>query len=242
MNIWSKVITALRGGANEAGEVIADAQALRILDQEIRDATEELKTSKEALVEMMAKQKVTEQKCTTLNSKITEFEDYALQLLEKNDEESLVLELAEKISDLGKQLNTEQNVYDDYNDSVNSLRHATKQADRNIQHLKHQVDTIRATENVQRAQAAVTQRHSDSASRLATAMDSLERIKEKQELKNAQLNAEQELATENISDNSLKDRLDVAGVTPESLSGEIVLARLKSKATLRLESDTHKNK
>ena len=98
MSIWSKVITALRGGANEAGEAIADTQALRILDQEIRDATEELQVSQESLVEMMAKQKVAEQKCTTLNSKITEFEDYAVQLLEKNDDESLVLELAEQIS------------------------------------------------------------------------------------------------------------------------------------------------
>ena len=240
MSIWSKVITALRGGANEAGEAIADTQALRILDQEIRDATEELQISKERLVEMMAKQKVAEQKCTTLNSKITEFEDYALQLLEKNDDEALVLELAEKISDLGKQLNTEQNAYHDYTESVDSLRNATRQADRNIKHLKHQLDTIRATENVQRAQAAVAQRHSDSTSRLATAMDSLERIKEKQELKSAQLNAEQELA-EDISDGSLKDRLEAAGVVSESLSGEAVLARLKSKVILRLESDTHQN-
>ncbi|NOQ14130.1 MAG: PspA/IM30 family protein [Methyloprofundus sp.] len=236
MSIWSKVITALRGSANEAGEAIADTQALRILDQEIRDATEELQVSQESLVEMMAKQKVAEQKCTTLNSKITEFEDYALQVLEKNNDEPLVLELAEKFAELGKQLNSEQNVYHDYSDSVNSLRNATKQADRNIKHLKHQLETIRATENVQRAQAAVAQRHSASTSRLSTAMDSLERIKEKQTLKNAQLNAEQELA-EDISDDSLKDRLEAAGIVPESLTGTAVLARLKSKTTLRIESD-----
>ena len=35
MNIWSKMMTALRGGVNEAGEAIIDSQALRILDQEI---------------------------------------------------------------------------------------------------------------------------------------------------------------------------------------------------------------
>jgi len=38
MSIWAKVATAIRGGVSEAGEAIADNQALRILDQEIRDA------------------------------------------------------------------------------------------------------------------------------------------------------------------------------------------------------------
>ena len=46
MNVWSKLMTALRGGTNELGESIIDTQALRILDQEVRDAAEELKNSK----------------------------------------------------------------------------------------------------------------------------------------------------------------------------------------------------
>lgn len=43
MNVWSKLLTALRGGANEMGEAVVDSQALRILDQEIRDADLELR-------------------------------------------------------------------------------------------------------------------------------------------------------------------------------------------------------
>ena len=239
MSIWSKVMTALRGGVNEAGEAIADTQALRILDQEIRDAEEELNNCRDSLAEMMARQKVAEQKWTTLDAKITEFEDYAIQALEKSDE-SLALELAEKIADLEKQRNTEQSACDEYTNNVNSLRHAVKKADAEIKHLKHQVDAVRATENVQRAQAAVAQRHSDSNSRLSTAMDSLERIKEKQGLKSAQLNAAQELAEE-VSDDSLNNRLEAAGITSDNLNGDTVLARLKSKLTLRIESDNHAN-
>ena len=56
MNVWSKLLTALRGGANEMGEAVVDSQALRILDQEIRDADLELRRSREALAEIMAKQ------------------------------------------------------------------------------------------------------------------------------------------------------------------------------------------
>ena len=236
MSIWSKVITALRGSANEAGEAFADAQALKILDQEVRDATEELKNSKDDLTEKMARQKVAEQKCAALASQITEFEDYAIQALEKKDE-TLALELAEKVAELEKQLNIEQNSCDDYTNSADSLRHAIALADQNIKHLKQQVETVKATESVQRAQAAVTEQHSDSASKLAKAMDSLERIKEKQALKNARFSAAQELA-EDLSDDTLNTRLESAGiVVNKNVSGDTVLARLKHKATLRLESD-----
>ena len=239
MNLWSKLMTALRGGANEVGAAIVDAQALRILDQEIRDAEEELNNSRDSLAEMMARQKVSEQKCTTLNSKIAEFEDYAIQALEKNDE-SLAHDLAEKIATMENQLNIEKNAHNEYKKSIESLRHAIKQADSNIKQLKHQVDTVRATENVQRAQDAVAQRYSGSHSRLATAKESLERIKEKQKLKSAQFNAAQELA-EDVSDDTLQNRLEAAGITPGSLNGDAVLARLKSKVTPRIGNDNSVN-
>ncbi len=235
MNVWSKLITALRGGMDEAGEALMDTQALRILDQEVRDASEELKNSKDSLAEMMARQKVAEQNCTTLKTSISEFEDYTIQALQKNDE-VLAQDLAEKIADLETQLITEQNACTEYTNSVDSLRNAIKQADRNINRLKHQLNTVKATENVQRAQATVAQRHSGSNSKLTTAMESLERIKEKQELKNAQFNAAHELA-EDISDTSLQNRLEEAGIISNSSSGDAVLARLKSKVIPQLGSD-----
>ncbi len=237
MSVWSKIVTALRGSANEVGEAIADSQALRILDQEIRDAEDELKNSRDSLAEMMARQKVAEQKCTELNAKITEFEDYAIKALEKNDE-SLALDLSEKIADLVKQLNTEQNACNNYTRDSDELRIAIKQADQNIKQLKHDVHTVKATENIQRTQAASSQQHSDSNSRLATAMSSLERIKEKQALKNAQFNAEQQLA-EDLSEDTLNNRLEAAGIVSESESGDAVLGRLKNKMTMQIESNNH---
>jgi phage shock protein A len=239
MNVWSKLMTALRGGANELGESIIDTQALRILDQEVRDSAEELKNSKDSLAELMARQKVAEQKCTTLNNKIAEYEDYTVQALQSNDE-TLAQELAEKIADLETQHKTEHDAREGYGGSADNLRNAIKQAESNIKRLKHQVDTVKATENVQRAQAAVAQRHSGSNSKITTAMDSLERIKEKQELKNAQFNAAHELA-EDISDTSLQNRLEEAGIISNSSSGDAVLARLKSKVTPQLGSDVRLN-
>ena len=44
--VLNKLWTALRGAANEAGEAAVDANATRILDQEIRDADAELRDAR----------------------------------------------------------------------------------------------------------------------------------------------------------------------------------------------------
>ena len=94
--------------------------------------------------------------------------------------------------------------------------------------MGQQVDTVKATENVQRAQAAVAERHSGSHSKMRTAMDSLDRIKEKQALKAAQMDAAGELAEE-TSDVSLQAKLEQAGIAPSGSSADEILERLKNK-------------
>ncbi len=227
MNIWSKMMTALRGGVNEAGEAIVDSQALRILDQEIRDSSEELKRSKDSLAEILARQKVAEEKCTSLEQQISEHESYAIKALEKGDD-ALAREVAEKIADLENRHAQEKAAASGFEESVNSLRQAIKQAEQNLTRIKQQVDTVKATESVQRAQAAVADRHSGSQSKMQTAMDSLERIKEKQTLRAAQITAAKEIAEE-TSDASLQAKLEKAGIAPTGKSADDILARLKKQ-------------
>lgn len=227
MNLWSKMITALRGGMNEAGEAVVDTQALRILDQEVRDASNELKLSKESLVSIIAQQKVAEQKANSLNESIKEYEGYAIQALNKNDE-ALALEVAEKIADLENQLVSEAESVTGFSASANNLKAAIASADNNIKRLKQQIDTVKATESVQRAQEAVSQRYAGSNSKLQTAMDSLERIKQKQELTAAKLEAASELHAD-TGEQSLQDKLQKAGIAPQGQQASNVLERLKNK-------------
>ncbi len=225
MNVWAKMLTALRGGVNEAGEAIVDSQALRILDQEVRDAAEEIRQSKDSLASILARKKVSEEKCSGLRTQIDEYEGYAVKALDKGDE-ALALEVAAKIADLENQLRLEKEAGDGYAASAEKLQAALKQAEQNIKRLKQQVDTVKATENVQRAQKAVAERHSGSNSKLRTAMESLERIKEKQALTGAQISAAAEMA-ESSADGSLQAKLEEAGISPRGHNAEDVLARLK---------------
>lgn len=229
MNIWAKMMTALRGGVNEAGEAIVDSQALRILDQEVRDASDELNSSKGALSSIIARQKLSEEKASNLKAEIQKHEGYAIQALEKGDD-SLAHEVAQKVADLENQLAEEARTGEGFTESATSLRAAIRQAERNIKYLKQQVDTVKAAESVQRAQAAVAERFSGSDSKLRTAMDSLARIKEKQALTKAQMNAANELSEE-LSETSLQTKLEEAGIAPTNKSADDVLERLRERAS-----------
>ena len=231
MNIWSKVLTALRGGLHEAGESIADNQALRILDQEVREASEELKLSRQTLAEMMAKEKLAEEHVKKAGQKIEEYEAYVLKALEKQDE-ALAQEVVEHIAEQEDQLAGEKTAAKHYGDSVKKIKQAVMQTKRNIKLLKQQVDMVKATESVHRAQAAVAERHTGSHSSLRTALDSLDRIKEKQNFREAQLDAASELAEE-TAETRLQRKLMDAGIAPLSTRCEDILQKIKAKAAVK---------
>lgn len=226
MNIWAKMITALRGGVHDLGETIIDGQALRILDQEVREASEELLGSKQALANILAKQKLAELYSKELTDRIAENENYAVQALAKKEDE-LAFEVAQKIAGLEADLHQQQSIRAGLTKNVTDLRAAVKVAEQNIKRLKQQVDTIRATENVQRAQAAMAQRYQGAGNnKLRTAMDSLETIKRKQLEREAQLQAATELAKEEDQD-PLMEKLAKAGIIAAEQDAQDVLARLR---------------
>lgn len=229
MNVWSKMLTALRGGANEVGEAVVDSQALRILDQEIRDADVELRKSKEALAEIMAKQKLASDKVAKSAASIAEYEQYALKALDAGNE-TLAKEVAEKIANLEIEQASEREQAEGFAASVAQLRKAVTQAEGNIKRLKQQVDTVKATESVQKAQMAVAQRYGGSQAKLQTAVESLERIKQKQAERAAKMEASAELAATSAPDDSLEAKLRAAGIKADNASADSVLARLKDKS------------
>ena len=227
MSIWAKVATAIRGGVSEAGEAIADNQALRILDQEIRDADNALLKSKDALTGIIAKRKLAEKKLESLKSSLEEYEGYAIKALD-NEDDNLAVEIAEKIAGMETELLGEEGVCKSFADSEAQLRRAVVQTESNLKRLEQQVDTVKATETVQRAQAAVAARHSGANSSMRSAVDSLERLKNRQAERAAQFEAASELAS-STEEVSLEDKLKAAGIVGGGAKGSDVLARLKAK-------------
>lgn len=227
MSILAKLFTALRGGATEVGQTIVDSQALRILDQEIRDATEALDQSRDELAKIMAQRKLTADKLDPLRAKQSEYEGYAEQALAKNDE-SLALEIANRIAEIEGQMAELQTTIASYDRSIADLRKAIGEGEKTVSRLKIQVDQVKATASVQRAQEAIAERHGGANRTIATAMDSLERIKQQQAEKAARMAAAHELAAEG-QDSDLQARLKQAGIVAAPGQANDVLERLKRR-------------
>lgn len=218
MSIFRKLSAAVRGHATELAEEIVDANALTILDQEIRDASKELDSSKRALADIMGKKKLQESKLSELRSQVERYESHAMSL---SEDDPLFVEVCTKIESLENQAQPIEGLIGQLTVSENQLKKAISQAENNLSALRSQVDTVRATAQVQRAQEAVSTKFAGNNASLASARGSLDRIREKQAAKAAQLEAAQEVGNMGVDD--LDARL------AKSSTGSSVADRIRAK-------------
>ena len=228
MSLLRKIVTALRGGASEVGEAIVDSQALRILDQEIRDADNNLIDARNQLVKIMAKHKTAQLRITEFDKTIGDWEQKAIAALDKG-EEGLAHECAARIADLTNQRDSEQALADQFGASVTTLTATVSKTEAQIKGLKQQVDLVKARESVQRAQVSAASATGGANGSLETAVGSLDRIKKRQIERAAELEAAAELAGK-ADGSDLEARLKSAGIGASNSGADDVLARLKAKA------------
>lgn len=228
MSIFKKLMTAFRGGVREVGESIVDANGVRIFEQEIADSKAALDKAKHNLTGVMAKRMQVQREIDRIEREITEHENYAAQALEKG-EESLALEIAEKIAGLEADLNEQKEVHKSFDGHVSRLKEQIKKAERNVKEYERQLAMVKTTDSVQKATAAVSENFSSSNSNILSAKASLDRIKARQQEREDRLSAAQELSEE-ATDKGLHDKLEAAGIKQGNGSkANDVLARLKAK-------------
>ena len=229
MAIIEKLITLVRGTATEAGQSIVDRNAITILEQETRDSKAALEQSKVDLTKLMAERKLASGKLDAKKAKVDELGTSIQKLVAKGDQQALALEVAGKVASLENEIKSDSATIAGMDANIDRLRGSIRQAESTIEHLGRQIDTVKATASVQRAQEAIASRTSGSNAKLRTAMDSLDRIQEQQRLKDAQLDAAKELEASS-GDGDLEKRLQAAGVVATDTAAADVLARFSKPA------------
>jgi len=227
MSIFKKIITAIRGGTREVGESIVDANSTRIFEQEIRDSEKHITIAKRDLTEVIAKQMQAARQLSQLQASIKEHEGYAVQAINQNNE-SLALEIAEKIAELEKNAADMQQSNESFLKSADRLKELIKTGDRQLSNYKRQLSMVKTTDSVQKATSAITDNFTQSNSKLLNAKDSLERIKQKQAMFDDKLKAAEQLNAEG-SDSSLQSKMQKAGIGAKQSSAHSILDRLKTK-------------
>jgi len=228
-SIFGKLLTALRGGAREAGEAIMDANSTRIYGQEIEDAKNNLSNAKRELTNVMASQTKGTRDVKQLQDDIAKYEQAALTAVEKNEEE-LALSCAEKVGELQSELTTQQQVLAQTAAQVNKLKALIKQSETTIREHERELKMVKTTESVQKATQSITNTQHAGANKLLDAKSSLDRIKERQQHTFDQMDAAASLENE-MGSGSLDDKLAQAGIGGSKSNASDILAKLKQGAS-----------
>ena len=85
MTLWRKVGTLFRASAHEPLEQLVDANALRIMEQELRDTENAMLLAKRELAGLMATIKQLQRSNQQLSDELQQREEQARQALERDE-------------------------------------------------------------------------------------------------------------------------------------------------------------
>ncbi|WP_126174223.1 PspA/IM30 family protein [Altericroceibacterium xinjiangense] len=224
MSIWGKLFTAMRGGVNEAAESVADSQAMRILDQELRDADTALRKARSDLAGMMATAKRIEKRIEDNRAKEDRDIQNARAAMEAGRED-LARGLADRISTGRTELVRDEADLATMQQQQQAMIRTVRETEQRIAAMKREVESVKATASLQRAQKTIASTHAGVNSRMGSAVGSLERIRDRQAQLAARLEAGEELAAlENGAD--LDQQLLEAGISGRTSSADDILAEI----------------
>ncbi|EHN8828333.1 TPA: PspA/IM30 family protein [Enterobacter bugandensis] len=227
MGILKNLFTLGKSLLNQADEAIEEAQGVRMLEQHIRDAKAELDKAGKSRVDLLARVKLSNDKLSELRERKQYLESRAIEGMSKNIDAALLNEVAEEIARLENTITREAQVLDSLETSRNNIEKAVAITSQRINQFEQQLEVVKATEAMQRAQQAVTTSTVGATSNVTTAAESLKRLQTRQAERQAKLDAVAQL--EKVADGrELEEKLAQAGVgTTGTSSAQAVLERLK---------------
>jgi len=237
MAIWSKLFTLGRASAHEATAALVDANALRILDQEIRDADTAQGKARDDLAGLVARRRMLENEVESFRSQVAKYEGSARIAVEKGNMD-LARQVAQRIADLEQEIALKAPQVEDMRVAEEQIHTVITATDRKIDQLRREVEVVKVNESVQKAQATVAARGAGAGNSLGSAADSLARIRERQAIRGEKIRAAGEIEDRRTGAD-LDEQLRLAGILPGQSSADDVLARLSAPAkTLQIESRT----
>lgn len=222
MSVWKKLATAFKGHATTAAEAVVDANAMTILDQEIREASQEINKARDQRKKIMASQKMKESRIEELEGERAKMLAGAKKARDGGDLD-LAREAAERVVKIDQILDQEKGLHGQFLEQAQSMQIQIKQAESRLEQLQFRVQSVKANQAALAAQKAASSSAALSGGKMATALDSLDRLEEKHSRQKAELAAAEEMEQESSGKN-LEDRL--AALDGGKKSADDILANL----------------
>ncbi len=222
MAIWSKLFTLGRAAGNEAASAVVDANALRILDQEIRDADKAQGKARDDLAGLGCSPRILEAEVLSFQAQIAKYEGSARVAVDKGMD--LARRVAQRIADLEQDISMK---------APAGRRHAPGRGTDPYRHCRdrpqdraarREVDVVKVNESVQSAARPPSQRAAP-AIRSVQPPTVLARIRERQMIR-GEKSAPRAKLEDRRTGADLDEKLRLAGILPGQSSADDVLARL----------------
>ena len=223
------VTTLLRGAASEAEEALFDANAIRVLEQQLRDAAGSLEHARRELACAMAHQASEDRAVAALEARIGALEAAARDALDAARED-LATEVATVIAATEDERTLRKASVEKFAADVRRLKQLSEDGRLRLADLRRGLEMARAQEALRRAGANGRQALSVGTGALRQAEATLVRIRDVQAREEDVAAALDELDSRE-SGRDLTDRLAAAGFgSVKKTNPADVLARLKASA------------
>ncbi|MBY0225589.1 MAG: PspA/IM30 family protein [Hyphomicrobium sp.] len=223
------VTTLLRGAASEAEEALFDANAIRVLEQQLRDAAGSLEHARRELACAMAHQASEERAVSALEERIGALEAATRDALDAARED-LATEVATVIAATEDERTLRKASVEKFAADVRRLKQLSEDGRLRLADLRRGLEMARAQEALRRAGANGRQALSVGTGALRQAEATLVRIRDVQAREEDVAAALDELDSRE-SGRDLTDRLAAAGFgSVKKTNPADVLARLKASA------------
>ncbi|QYF95292.1 PspA/IM30 family protein [Massilia sp. PAMC28688] len=228
MAVFSKILTMLRGDVREIGQSIVDNNANRIYEQEIVEAKAHVATARQDLTAVMAKEMQATREIERLAGEVRRFEALALEALHKK-QDALAEEVAAKVADIEVALAEQTAARDTFAGHIVRLKGLIRNAETTLREHERELAMAKTTESVYRATATISNSMGSSGSKLMSAKESLERIKQRHQDTADRMEAADVLEGE-MGHKALERKLEAAGIGATASRTSEVMARLHAKA------------
>lgn len=223
MRVMTKLSTILRSRVRENAEVLIDANAIRIFEQELLDSHDYISQSKHQLTLLMAERLRLERNNQDLESTIQRRELQAAEALKK-DRLELATSLAEDIVGIEQVLSQQEAVLSALRSREEKLKGEIRTGVKKITDYQRELSAAKATQNAQNAMTGLPGSPVNVGQ--VNLQESLARIKGVQQRFDDHQRAAEEL-NEHIESNGLDQQLKEAGILSNKKNVDAVLARIQ---------------
>jgi phage shock protein A len=224
--MFNTIITLVRGRSHDAAQAVADANALSILRQQLRDAAAGVEAARRSVAVVMAYAERERKSLPRINAQIADLEGRAIAALAQGRDD-LATEAAAAIAQLEAERTTTETALATYETEIARLREELSGAELRLRDLKRGLQLADAAQKSQTVRGVVSRPVTAS---LAEAEATLSRLQSRQLHAEATALAVVDLSAGQSAE-AISARLAAAGCGPSIRpDAAAVLERLKQKS------------